>query len=197
MTTKQVERIQAKILKIKKALAADKRRWGGYYDDSQGLRYLPPELYLKIRDYKGALRYFNWFAKNFPDDIGYPVFLFEWAITLFKTNRLEQAENKALRTFYGNPYLLDGFLQRQLPDPGLYESSNWESRDLIDSLPYSKAQEELADFTAWLEGFMNSEKFTAFAQQIQAIRQALKKDPAWEERTALLQAEWRLRDAVS
>ena len=42
MTSKQIERIKKKITKIKQALAADKRRWGGFYDDSQGLRYLPP-----------------------------------------------------------------------------------------------------------------------------------------------------------
>ena len=64
MTPKQIERIQNKIVKIKRALAADKRRWGGYYDDSRGLRYLAPEQYIKIRDYKGALRYFNWFNKT-------------------------------------------------------------------------------------------------------------------------------------
>lgn len=94
MTPKQKERIQLKIAKIKKELAADKKRWGGYYDDSRGLRYLPPELYLKIQDYSGALRYFNWFHKNFPDDSGYPVFLFEWAITRFKKGRKCKPDRK-------------------------------------------------------------------------------------------------------
>lgn len=84
MTLKQREQVAIKIAKIKKALAADKKRWGGFYDDSRGLRYLVPELSLKIQDYSGAQRYFNWFNKNFPEDSGYPVFLFEWAITLFK-----------------------------------------------------------------------------------------------------------------
>ena len=99
MTPKQRERIQIKIAKIKKELAADKKRWGGFYDDSRGLRYLPPELYLKIQDYSGAQRYFNWFSKNFPEDSGYPVFLFEWAITLFKTGKIKNAEDKILETY--------------------------------------------------------------------------------------------------
>ena len=42
----------------------------GDYDDSAGLRYIIPELYFRIRDYKGALVYFRWFSKAFPDDIG-------------------------------------------------------------------------------------------------------------------------------
>jgi len=43
MTPKQEERIRNKIARIRKELAADKKRWGGFYDDSRGLRYLPPE----------------------------------------------------------------------------------------------------------------------------------------------------------
>ena len=38
MTEKQAEKLQLKIKKIKAELAADKRRWGGFYDDSRGLR---------------------------------------------------------------------------------------------------------------------------------------------------------------
>ncbi|WP_241910479.1 hypothetical protein [Pseudotamlana carrageenivorans] len=89
MTPKQVERIQNKIKKIKKELAADKKHWGGYYHDGRGLRYLPPALYLKINDYTGALRYFNWFNKNFPEDSCYPIFMFEWTMTLFKRKKLK------------------------------------------------------------------------------------------------------------
>ena len=39
MTAKQEEKIKNKIKKIKVALAEDKKRWGGYYHDGQGLRY--------------------------------------------------------------------------------------------------------------------------------------------------------------
>ena len=91
MTPKQAERLRANITQIKKELAADKRRWGGFYDDSRGLRYLPPALYLKLGDYSGANRYFNWFSKNFPNDMGYPIFLFEWTLALFKTKKITLA----------------------------------------------------------------------------------------------------------
>ena len=85
ITEAQVERVNLKITKLKKTLASDKKRCGGYYDDSIGIRYLIPEQYLKIQDYKGAARYFNWFNKTFPDDIGFPFFLFEWTVALVKT----------------------------------------------------------------------------------------------------------------
>jgi hypothetical protein len=74
MTEKQIERVKVKIDKYKKALAADKKYWGGTYHDGQGIRYIIPEQYLKIKDYKGGLTYLTWFNKNFPDDSCYPIF---------------------------------------------------------------------------------------------------------------------------
>ncbi|WP_318310039.1 hypothetical protein [Flagellimonas crocea] len=171
MTPKQAERIQAKITQVKKELAADKRCWGGFYDDSRGLRYLPPTLYIKLGDYSGANRYFNWFAKNFPDDIGYPIFLFEWTITLFKTKKKSLAEQKALDTFRGNTYLFDVFLQRPPHGRSIREWSNWASKELKADMPYSKSDKELADFAKWLEAFMDSEKFQQFAEDFLASRQ--------------------------
>ncbi|MAU15616.1 MAG: hypothetical protein CMH46_08770 [Muricauda sp.] len=171
MTPKQAERIQAKITKIKKELAADKRKWGGFYDDSRGLRYLPPALYIQLGDYSGAKRYFNWFAKNFPDDMGYPIFLFEWTLTLFKTKKTTLAEQKAKQTFRANTYLFHAFLQRPHHGHNIREWSNWESQELAADLQYSRNDRELADFAEWLEGFMDSEKFRQFAMDFLVSRQ--------------------------
>jgi hypothetical protein len=88
MTDKQIERIKARIEKYNKALAADKIYWGGQYHDGQGIQYLIPEQFIKIRDYKGGQRYLNWFDKNFPGDGGYPIFLFERTSILFKCDKL-------------------------------------------------------------------------------------------------------------
>ena len=44
MTPKQIERVKTKIKRIKAALAADKKHWGGFFHDGQGLRYIPPQL---------------------------------------------------------------------------------------------------------------------------------------------------------
>lgn len=62
MTPKQTQRLSKKIADIKRALAAEKRRFGGY-DDSRGLRYLPTRYYIQLADYKGGLSYTRWFAK--------------------------------------------------------------------------------------------------------------------------------------
>jgi len=91
MTEKQIDRIKLKIDKYKKELLSDKKQWGGWYRDGQGIRNLIPALYIQISDFKGAMRYFNWFNKNFSDDSCYPIFLFEWTFVLLKSNKLKRS----------------------------------------------------------------------------------------------------------
>jgi len=192
MTPKQEERIRNKIARIRKELAADKKRWGGFYDDSRGLRYLPPELFIKLRDYKGGLRYLRWFGRTFSDDIGYPIFLFEWTIILFKTGNLKEAERKALETFLGNSYLFDKFLRKELIIVEKHESSNWESADLAEELTYSTGNPELVVFGEWLENFQAGEKFKKFASELLEIDKKLATEPTGKTRSELVQRRHKL-----
>ena len=193
MTPKQIERIQNKIAKIKRALAEDKRLWG-CYDDSRGLRYLPPALYLKLQDYKGAMRYFNWFHKNFNDDSGYPSFLLEWTITLFKNSKLKEAEKKALETFFSNTYLIDKFLGKELLDLNISEQSNWANASLVADLIYKHSDEELQYFTEWLSEFVISQKFYQYANEFIEIQRRLKTEPVGITRSQLVSRRYSLLD---
>jgi hypothetical protein len=160
MTDRQIKSVRTKIDKIKKALSADKRRWGGQHHDGRGLRYLLPEQYLKLHDYSGALKYFNWFNKNFPDDSGYPDFLFEWTITLFYCGKLIEAEKKAFATYFCNAYYFDKFFNKRIIRIDTWHSSNWEHPEMTEGFIYSTSQTELADFSAWLQTFIRSDNFT-------------------------------------
>lgn len=185
MTPKQEERIRNKIAKIKKALADEKRYWGDYHDGG-GLRYLPPELFIKLKDYPGALRYFRWFDKNFPDDIGYPVFLFEWTLTLFKMGKMKDVEKRALQTFFSNTYLFDYFLGKELLLFDKYEGFNWEQPDLAINMHYTKEQEDLADFVEWLTLFATSAKFYQVANEFIRIHVQLQTEPVGTKRNELV-----------
>ncbi|GDX48567.1 hypothetical protein LBMAG25_13850 [Bacteroidota bacterium] len=193
MTPKQIERIQTKIATIKRALAAEKKQWG-CYDDSRGLRYLPPALYLKLQDYKGAMRYFNWFHKNFDDDAGYPMFLFEWTITLFKNGKRKEAEKMALETFFSNTYLIDKFLGKELLNLNISEHSNWENASLVADLIYKHSDAALQDFTEWLSDFVISERFYQYANEFIDIERKLKTEPVGITRSQLVSRRFSLLD---
>lgn len=196
MTPKQEERIRNKIARIRKQLAADKKRWGGFYDDSRGLRYLPPENFIKLKDYKGGLRYLRWFNRTFPDDCGFPIFLFEWALILFKTGNLKEAEKKAYETFFANHFLFHKFLEKELSFVEVKLYSNWETPELAENLLYSRSNPEFEDFTAWLENLLTSEKFNKKVDTLIEIEKQLSTEPAGKKRSELINRRYNFLDDI-
>jgi hypothetical protein len=159
MTEKQIARGQKKIKNLRAALAYEKSRVG-FYDDGRGLRYLVIRECLKINDYKSGLNFFKWFNKNFPDDIGYPVFLFECLIVLFMNGKVKEAEVMALKVFYGNTYLIEKFLYGCADgDMERMEWSNWESVEILEDFKYSANDKNLAGFSIWLKTLVGSQEF--------------------------------------
>lgn len=197
MTEKQQEKIRTIIREIKAALAADKKRWGGFYNDSRGLRYAPPALYLKLGDYSGGLRYLNWFKKNFPDDIGFPNFLFEWTIILFKSGKLKEAEQKAFQTFCSNTYLFDKYFNKEIQPIVKWEGSNLETVDYAEnSFHYHSSQNNLMDFSEWLQVYLQSEKFISKSQKLIEINKLLKDEKDRDRRVFLRQQAEQLESTL-
>ena len=185
MTEKQQERIRLKIKKIKSELAADKKRWGGYYDDSRGLRYLPLEYYIKLKDYSGGKRYINWFYKNFPDDSGFPEFLFECTIILFYSKELKAATRKLFETFSSNTYIIDKFLENKIRQIEKYESSNIAGIEHLNHFNYTSYNEDLSEFTKWLAETYNSDLFKSVVNELINFQQQLKDEHNYEKRVVL------------
>lgn len=194
MTEKQAEKLKQKIKRIKLDLAADKRRWGGFYDDSRGLRYLPPQYYIKLGEFAGGLKYFKWFKKNFPDDRGFPDFLFEWTIILFKTDRVNETEKKVFETFCCNSYVIDKFFGRPVVPLDKYEGSNIDIPDFVDYFNYSSEQPDLIDFSKWLDNYTRTDKFKAASRKYIDIYIRLKKENDIETRSYLIQQAKQLEE---
>jgi hypothetical protein len=171
MTPKQADRLRKKITDIRRVLAAEKKKFGAY-DDSRGLRYFPTRYYVQLGDFKGGLIYLRWFAKNFPDDAGFPDFLFEWTIILYQSGKTKEAEKKAIETFCADIHLFDEFLGR----PGI-PTESWEHA-AIDGDSFAAyfdsigKQTMLLDFTEWLTAFTTTEQFlTSSSKYIDLNRQ--------------------------
>jgi hypothetical protein len=194
VTLKQIERLKKKISDIRGALAVEKRRFGAY-DDSRGLRYLPTRYFVKLGDYKGGLTYLRWFDKNFPDDIGFPDFLFERTILLFKAGKTKEAEKKAFEAFCANTYLFDKFFGRPITPIDKWEGSNLEAPSFTDYFEYSSGQPELADFSEWLSKLIGTEDFRNRSDQYIDIYKRLKTVSDREARHYLLMQARQLEGA--
>lgn len=194
MTEKQQERIRLKIKKIKSELATDKKRWGGFYDDSRGLRYLSLEYYIKLKDYSGGKRYLNWFYKNFPDDGGFPEFLFECSIILFYSGKLKDAQRQLFETFTSNTYVIDNFLGNPITQIDKYEGSNIDGIEYLNYFNYSSADEDFSEFTKWLTETYYSDLFKSAANEFIDLQRQLKAEHEYEKRIDLGNKERALID---
>jgi len=192
MTPKQTEKLKRKIAEVKRILAAEKRKFG-CYDDSRGLRYLPAGYFVQLGDYADGFAYLKWFDKNFPEDGGFPEFLFESAIIFFKTGRRKEAEKAVLRTFCSNPYWIDRFLDRPLNPVDIWHSSNLTTPEYTQALAYSYKDPELADFSVWLQEVILTEDFAHRSSRYIAIYSRLKTETDKEMRRTLIQEAFQLK----
>ena len=184
MTPKQTERLQKKIADIKRILAAEKRKFG-CYDDSRGLRYMPLRYFIQLDDYSGGLNYIKWFNRHFPDDSGFPEFLFECTIVLAKTGRFKDAESKAFETFCSNPYLIDQFFGRPIQRLDIWHGSNLALPEYAETLPYSAQQLHLRDFAEWLGGVIAEEPFISRSRRYIDIQKLLVDERELDKRRRL------------
>lgn len=194
LTPKQIEKLRAKISKIKRTLAAEKRKIG-CYDDSRGLRYLPTRYFIRLGDYKGGLTYLKWFNKNFPDDAGFPEFLFESTIILFKSNKIKEAEKKGFQTFCSNIYWFDKFFGRQIVPVDMWYSSNITIPAYTNDLEYSSGQPDLTDFSEWLAKLIATENFANRSKKYIDVYKRLKTETDEETRSYLVKQAFQLEQS--
>lgn len=193
MTPAQITRIQTKIIKLRKILAAERARFGGY-DDSAGRRYTILNLYVSISDYKGAAVYLRWFFKNFPEDNGFPFFWVEACITYFYNNKLDQARTMAFNAFTANPYIWEVFFTSTATEvPEMKTGSNWEGLELGLQIPYRADQEQYAQFATWLQTCLAEPKMQDLIQTYFDLKLKLSTTPVGQLRTSLVEQLYGLK----
>ena len=74
-------KIRARLRSSERKLRKEKEKYG-WYDDGAGKRYQVGPHYMLLDDNEGALAAFQWFEKEFPDDIGVPDHFLCWSLAL-------------------------------------------------------------------------------------------------------------------
>jgi hypothetical protein len=186
MTERQIERIKKTIKFYRARLAAEKRLHGDY-DDSAGLRYIIPELFFQIRDYKGALVYFRWFAKAFPDDTGFPFFNLLWSTAFFENNKIPEAIQKAYKTAFSNTYLLELIAGRDTVQLNKSEMIGYENLEYAKQVFKDCINLITLDFQIWLSNLSEFDDFKANLNKFISIQKLIKDEPVGPMRTGLIQ----------
>lgn len=185
MTPKQADRLRREITAIRRTLAAEKRKFGGY-DDSRGLRYLPTRYYVQLADFAGGLTYLRWFWRNFPTDVGFADFLFEATIILVKQGKLTEASRQAMATYRADRQLLARLVGAPAPPVEAWEHPALAAEVYARYFATLGSPASLQDVAEWVSKLTSSEAFIASAQQFSDLHRQLHGEPDPEKRGHLL-----------
>lgn len=191
MNDKQIERIKDKIKVYRTRLASEKRRFGGYFDNG-GIRYVIPELYLQIGDYKGALTYFTWFSREFYDDIGFPFFNLFWTFTLYKNKKNRDAVRMAYKTAFSNTYLIDLICNKVTISIDKSELGGTENLNYAKEIVEWCDRLLTKDFKVWICNLNETEEFKNNMNRFISIQKLIKDESEGLLRTTLIEESSKL-----
>ena len=191
MKEKSKEKLLKKINKIRESFDLEYQKFG-WVKDRRGMRYLPSEMYIKIEEYSEGLIYMNWFNKNFPKDKGFPEFLYEWAVILYKNDKIKDARQKVFQTFCSNIYIFDKYFGNDIIKKDIFEKNDTESYENLKFIHLNAGNTSLGDFDEWLKELVNSEKFIEVCEKFIDIRKQLKVAESAEVRNRLNRQEQNL-----
>jgi hypothetical protein len=182
MTEKEIEKIKNTIKVYRARLAGEKKRFGGYFDNG-GVRYIIPELYIRLGDYKGALIYFRWFEREFPDDSGFPFFDLLWSFTCFKNKREKDAIRLAYRTAISNIYMINLLCKNTITNNG---GSGVGDFDYAVKLIEWVEKLLTSDFKQWICRLNETEEFKANMNKYISLQTLIDDESLGESRSDLI-----------
>jgi hypothetical protein len=98
---KRLNRIAKYKLELKK-----EKDWKGFISDGFGKRYLLFCFYFVLGDFDNTDEYFEWYKKEFPDDIGDPIQQLCWALSLHRMEKDKEARYRLAELMLSNLYII-------------------------------------------------------------------------------------------
>lgn len=93
-------------------------------NDNQGARYLIGPLYQLAGDLQGAMRAYEQFARDYPDDWGDPHHTFCWGLALYEAGHHRAAVAKWREACFQNIYIAPLLLDKPLPPDAIWLFTN-------------------------------------------------------------------------
>lgn len=179
------KRLRARATRLKRALASEKRRYGGF-DDSSGKRYRIGPLFALAGDLKEALAHYGWFEKQFPDDVGEPMHHLWWALALYRSGDIEDANRKLLETLVRNLYLLPALTGSPIARQDMWHSSNWDQPEYLAQVSPEFLPQLSEDERSWIGRQLESALFRRVKDEYVSTHHALLTEANVESRSAIL-----------
>lgn len=106
-----------------------------HYDDGAGKRFLIGPLYLLMADVPGALQFYEWYEKKFPDDSVEAFNHLCWVLTLLRSGKQDLAKVRLHELIFDNLYVIPVLLGENPKQHAFQHGSNWRELSFITEGP--------------------------------------------------------------
>ena len=172
MPDDEQQKIRSRLRSYERKLLKEKEKYGSY-DDGAGKRYQVGPHYMLLDDNDGALGAFQWFDKEFPDDVGVPDHFLCWSLALYRTGNEIGAAKKLRQTMFSNLYLVPHLLGSPIAELDIWHGSSDAEPSYVEHIqePYLRLWNN--DERDWAEGLYQDPGFNSARERFIEISRAL------------------------
>ena len=179
------QKIRSRLRSYERKLQKEKKEHG-FYRDGAGKRYQIGPHYMLLGDNDGALAAFEWFEKEFPDDIGVPDHFLCWSLALQRAGNEIGAAKKLRQTMLSNLYMVPHLLGSPIAELDIWHGSSDAEPSYVEHIPetyfrlWSEAERE------WAWGLYQSPGFQSVRERYIEISRLLETTPRGPARSRLV-----------
>jgi hypothetical protein len=186
MPQTEEQKIRSRLRSYERQLRKEKKEYG-FYRDGAGKRYQVGPHYMLLGDNVGTLAAFEWFDKEFSDDIGEPGHFLCWTLALHRAGNEIGAARKLRQTMFSNLYLVPRLLGSPIAELNIWHGSSDSEPSYVEHIhePYLRLWTD--EEREWVSGLYHSPGFYSVRERLIEIRKALDTARPSPERSRLVE----------
>lgn len=164
--------------------------------DGFGKRYFLGPFYLILGDIQGAIESYEWFEREFSDDVGEPGQCLCWVLAHYRSGDKVAAAQRLLKADLENLYMFPALFGWEPKKHEMWHGSNWQWIEYLEEIPREYFALWKTVELNWAMGVYQSPTMQELRKRHIEIREALKGEKDREKRRLLIEEDSRLRSTV-
>ncbi|MFZ9595973.1 MAG: tetratricopeptide repeat protein [Bdellovibrionia bacterium] len=185
------KKLKARIGAYKRALAKPN------CDDGYGKRFLVGHMYLLLGDHDGALQFYDWYTKKFPEDGVEPLNHVTWALASYRSGKIEDAQRKLKEAATRNPHIWDWLRGDSMDRWDIEYGCNFDEPEYLHEAPPEILELWTPEELNWVCEYSMTEEVVSLMAELTSIRRELKGLRPGPRRTAVCERLFELQSSVS
>lgn len=185
------KKIKARIKSYERSLRKE-LAISSFIGDGYGKRYLLGPLYMLLGDVEGAIKSYEWFENNYPDDIGEPLQYITWTLALYRNGDMQAASDKLIQTMLMNLYMVPYMIGPKPKELDIWHGSNYAELEYIEYLPVEVFHLWHFEELDWARKLYHSPRFEKIRDRYIEIHKELKTEEPGKRRSELVNESSRM-----